>query len=249
MPSRNASSLLPVLLLGVAGVFLLNQHRPTTEHEEAAAPTNQSVFTPKVSGASTEGERALRSFKIPSGFEVSLFAAEPSVINPVTLDVDGRGRVLVVEAYRRAHGGSVDNRHHAYWIDDDLLSETIEDRRALLLKHHPEYPKQWEGISDRVRHLIDDDVDGRADRSLVFADGFDDLLAGTAAGVLRVGDDVFFACIPEIWRLTDSDHDGIAETREAVYTGFGVRIAYRGHDMHGLIQGPEIGRASCRERV
>ena len=43
--------------------------------------------------------------------------------------------------------------------------------------------------------------------------------------------------IPSLIRLEDKNHDGLAETRDVVYTGFGVRVALRGHDMHGLAIG------------
>lgn len=238
-PSRSVPSPVWVLLLAMAGFLLIDQTPQISVHDATGETETIKRFIPPVSPASNQGRLAMKTFRIPKGFEVSLVAAEPDVVNPVVLDVDNRGRILVVEAFRRAHGGIVDNRHHGYWIDDDLMSETVEDRRRLLLKHHPEYAHEWPGISDRVRLLIDDDGDGAVDRSLVYADGFDDLTAGTAAGALRVGKDVYFACIPDIWKLTDSDADGVADQQTKIHTGFGVRVAFRGHDMHGLIMGPD----------
>jgi quinoprotein glucose dehydrogenase len=41
------------------------------------------------------------------------------------------------------------------------------------------------------------------------------------------------------WRLQDTNDDGRAELKEKLLTGFGVRFAYRGHDMHGLRFGPD----------
>jgi quinoprotein glucose dehydrogenase len=39
-------------------------------------------------------------------------------------------------------------------------------------------------------------------------------------------------------RLLDTNDDGVADEREIVAHGFGMHIAYAGHDMHG----PRIGR-------
>ena len=41
--------------------------------------------------------------KVADGFQVELFAAEPMLINPTSIDVDHKGRVWVAEAvnYRR----------------------------------------------------------------------------------------------------------------------------------------------------
>ena len=44
-------------------------------------------------------EEAQKKFKVPPGFEVRLFAAEPDVINPVAMTWDERGRLWVLELY------------------------------------------------------------------------------------------------------------------------------------------------------
>lgn len=44
-------------------------------------------------------EEAVKLFRVPEGFEVRLFAAEPDVANPVAMTWDQRGRLWVVELY------------------------------------------------------------------------------------------------------------------------------------------------------
>src|ERR1700712_500958 len=44
-------------------------------------------------------EESQKHFKVPPGFEVRLFAAEPDVINPVAMSFDEKGRLWVLEAY------------------------------------------------------------------------------------------------------------------------------------------------------
>jgi putative membrane-bound dehydrogenase-like protein len=44
-------------------------------------------------------EESLRRLKVPDGWEVKLFAAEPDIINPVAFTVDERGRLWVVECF------------------------------------------------------------------------------------------------------------------------------------------------------
>ena len=54
-------------------------------------------------GGPLSPEQALAALKVADGFQVELFAAEPMLINPTSIDVDHKGRVWVAEAvnYRR----------------------------------------------------------------------------------------------------------------------------------------------------
>ena len=149
------------------------------------------------------------------------------------------GRVYVAETFRQEYHGVPDNRGHRYWLEDDLRLQTVEERGEMYLKHHPEYAEDYTREHERIRRLVDTNGDGKADQSTVFADGFNDLLDGTGAGVLARGKDVWFTCIPKLWMLSDLDMDGVADHREALHHGYGVRVAFRGHDMHGLIVGPD----------
>ena len=56
--------------------------------DEPAAP-NAPVAAPE----------ALRRMKLPDGFTVSLFAAEPDVVQPIAMTIDHKGRLWVVENY------------------------------------------------------------------------------------------------------------------------------------------------------
>jgi len=50
---------------------------------------------------------------------------------------------------------------------------------------------------------------------------------------------VYATIAPDVWKLRDTNADGVADTREVIATGFGLHIAYAGHDMHGLTVGPD----------
>src|SRR5713101_4399245 len=44
-------------------------------------------------------QESLKRLRVPPGFEVTLFAAEPDIINPIAFTVDERCRLWVVECY------------------------------------------------------------------------------------------------------------------------------------------------------
>ena len=68
----------------------------------------------------------------------------------------------------------------------------------------------------RVRMLVDDDGDGRYERSTVYAEG---LSWPTAITCYNGG--VFVGAAPDIFYIKDHDGDGRADEQRLVYTGFG----------------------------
>src|SRR5579884_3356996 len=44
-------------------------------------------------------EQAARAMVVPDGFKVTLFAAEPQVVQPIAFCLDDRGRLFVAEAF------------------------------------------------------------------------------------------------------------------------------------------------------
>jgi len=196
---------------------------------------------PAISAKSDEPQREAQSFGMPKGFVVDLFASEPDVANPVAFSIDEQGRVFVCESFRQNHGVTDNRNHNATWVDADLAAQSVEDRRDYHLKLLGDKAANYEIEDDRVRLLTDTDGDGHADTATVFADGFNRIIDGTAAGILARHGDVFLACIPGLYRLRDSSGDGrtdaSAAERTVLSSGYGVRVALRGHDLHGLVMG------------
>lgn len=107
--------------------------------------------------------------------------------------------------------------------------------------------------AERVRLLTDKDGDGRYDEGVTFADGFNSSVSGVAAGVLAHGTNVWFTSIPDVWRfglpsptytppepvMVNAPSSKPPVTSAKVASGFGVHIAFGGHDMHGLKLGPD----------
>ena len=194
---------------------------------------------PKIADASEEGEQNLQAFRIAPGLVGSLFAAEPLVANPVSFFVDSQARLFVCESFRQNQGVTDNRGHDQAWLDDDLAAQTVEDRRAYHQKHLGDNAGSYMEQDDRIRLLLDTNGDGRADTATVFADHFNDLVDGTGAGVMEWNGNVYYTCIPKLWMLRDDNHDGVADIRQWLHTGYGVRVAFRGHDMHGLQIGPD----------
>lgn len=197
------------------------------------------AYEPEVAEASNEPKLALEQITYPEEFEATVVAAEPDVANVVAFTITDDGVLYAAETFRQSLGVE-DNRSHMDWLEDDLAAQSVEDRIAYMKKFFPnDYQEKFGLHHDRIRRLVDTDGDGVYDEANVFVTGFNDIEDGTGAGLLKVGDDLFYTCIPDLYRVKDEDGDGVADLTESVARGFGVRFAFRGHDMHGLVRGPD----------
>ena len=174
---------------------------------------------------------------------VERFADAPMVKNITAICFDEKGALYVAETYRFRHGIE-DNRDHRYWLMDDVKSETVADRRAMYDKWIGSFPSPayfTENI-DRVLRLRDTNGDGKADESVVFAEGFNDAVDGPLIGLIAGtpgSGKIYATCIPHLWELTDADGDGKAEAKVSLQEGFGPHVSLSGHDLHGLAWGPD----------
>lgn len=181
---------------------------------------------------------------LADGLERSLVAREPLVINPVDVSVDVDGSIYTVETTRRKTG-DLDIRDFRQWIPESLSHTSVEDRLEFYrrtLAPGGEFPKPFSDLTvhtEKVHRLTDRSGDGTIDHSAVFAEGFNTPVTGVAAGVMAWRGDVYATIVPDLWKLRDTTGDGVADRREALLTGFGIHIAYAGHDMHGVKLGPD----------
>jgi quinoprotein glucose dehydrogenase len=195
-------------------------------------------YTPDVKPASKEWEASAKRIRVPKGMKLDLWAAEPLLANPVVFCIDDKNRFFVAETFR-LHAGVPDIRGIMSWLDDDLACRTVEDRVAMMKRRMGKKFADTGVHQDRVRLVEDTQGTGKADKSTVFADGFGKPESGLGAGVLARGKDVYYTCIPDLWKLTDTKGTGKADKRVNLATGFGIHIGFIGHDLHGLVMGPD----------
>jgi quinoprotein glucose dehydrogenase len=190
---------------------------------------------PQTAAPNPEAEQAARAARVEKGLHVEVWAAEPLLANPVAIAFDEKGRCFVVET-TRFNNGVPDTRNFMHWLDEDIAARSVADRLAMYRKHNY---KGFEKYDDQLRLVWDGSGGGKADRSTVFSNGYNRPEDGLAAGVLARKGDVYFTCIPDLYRLRDTTGDGRADVKESLSTGYGVRVQFVGHDLHGLRMGPD----------
>lgn len=92
--------------------------------------------------------------------------------------------------------------------------------------------KQLEEKPHRIVRLEDTDGDGRFDRGTVFADRM-----MFPEGTMWCDGSLYVAAPPSIWKLTDTDDDGIADRREEWFNG--QTLTGCANDLHGPYLGPD----------
>ncbi|MGV3659213.1 MAG: PVC-type heme-binding CxxCH protein [Prosthecobacter sp.] len=194
---------------------------------------------------------------VKSPLELHRWSGDINVPDPVAVTVDPQGRVYVSATTRRK-AADLDIREHTMWIPDDVSLTSVEEKEAFLKRelapgrlrlprgglkdHNKDGSIDWKDLtvhSERIYQLRDTDNDGTADKMTVFAEGFDSVVTGIAAGILYHDGWVYVTVAPDLVRLRDTNDDGVADEREIVAHGFGMHIAYAGHDMHGPRIGPD----------
>ncbi|MFC7337111.1 HEAT repeat domain-containing protein [Haloferula chungangensis] len=224
--------------------------RPTTLFSLLVLTSHGAPRDPNADGAGGDplpevgglvASKSLPGATIPQGVRLRVAADHEAqkVASPTALTFDEQGALYLTETHRFRFGVD-DNRGRLYWLMDDFASQTVEDRAKMYEKWREKAPlEQMIERSEIVRKLSGQGTDGRFEKSEVFADGFNDQLDGTAAGVFAYEGTVFLANIPKLYALRDNDGDGKAESREVIEEGFGVRVSFSGHDMNGFALGPD----------
>lgn len=193
----------------------------------------------------------------PSGLRYTKWTPDFQVPDPVAISFDPQGRAYVTRTMRRK-ANDLDIRDNIDWIPDDLRSSSPDDKIAFYKeKFTPENSAANEHrvgdynedgvhdledlrmLSERVYRIEDTDGDGLADSMKVYAEDLNHLIGGVAGGVLWYDDQVYVSPVPELVAFRDVDGDGAADEKNVLVYGFGVHLAYAGHDMHGLFLGPD----------
>ena len=236
---------LPLLLSTVIAFSADEVDTPTT-------PKKNDDRTPKANAAKDTAENAMKNFAVAPGLRVDVWAEEPLLENPIAFSFDAQGRAFVAVTQRR-RTSVPDVRKYESWQIENLSLRTVEERIAFLKAKMPESPaknpkkpaedinkdgqvdwRDWTVESEEIRIVEDSTGSGRADKSRVLAGGFNSLETGLGAGVLAMPDGgAVYTCVPDLWRIAP---DG---TKTKLATGFGVHVAFGGHDMHGVKMGPD----------
>jgi len=227
--------------------------------EEQALPVTIEVKTLLAEDAMTIAEKINREVtaKVADGLDLSIWASDSLLADPIALRIDQQGRVYISRTNRQKDS-EFDIRGHRDWMTASISLQTVEDRRKFIREtFSPERSEEnstwfpdlnkdsivdWKDLTvqkEEIFRLEDKDGDGLADHSQLYIRDFNEEITDCAGAVLPFNGDVYVGVGPDMWRLSDKNDDGVADEKESIAHGFNVHIGFGAHGMSGLTVGPD----------
>lgn len=231
--------------------------------ETVSSPAPVDVKTEIMAMSDEEVTKAAESlaqqlnFVATEGLDVSLWAPEKLLGDPVAISVDNQGRIWAAVT-NRSGNSEFDIRGVPQWEMASMTFESVEDRRAFLRTElAPEKSADNTFIPDRnkdgshdwrdlmmqeqVMLLQDTTGNGQANTAEVFLRDFGDEITDVLGGIYyhNQRDELYLAVGPDAWRVKDTTGDNIADTKVSLAHGFNVHIGFGGHGMSGMTLGPD----------
>ena len=211
---------------------------------------------PEVADSLARATRASVSPTVMEGFQLSLWAPEQLIADPIGVSIDSLGRMYVTRT-TRTNRSELEIRRHTDWMIESMTWRDVEDRRRFymttlapersaqnqwLADYNNDGSRDWRDLTvqkESLYRLQDTNGDGIADQSEVIVEEFNDVITDVAHDVRVFNNDVYLAVAPDLWRLRDMDGDGRIDSKEQIATGFDVHTGFGGHGLSGVIIGPD----------
>ncbi len=186
----------------------------------------------------------VKSAKLPPGFELSVFASEPNVQNPIAITTDERGRLWVAENYSWAGGGAGGfdgNQRDRIVVLEDQDGDGKHDKRTVFWDDARKLTSievgnggVWAICLPNLLFFPDQNRDDIPDGPpVVMLDGFDEGVVGhTPANGLKWGPDGWLYARHGIQATSNIGKPGASDSqRIKINTG-----VWRYHPMHGTVE-------------
>lgn len=162
--------------------------------------------------------------------KLDLWAVDSLVADPISLQIDDFGNAIYSKTNRRKIS-EFDIRSHQDWEIASIGFKNVADRKAFIREElSPENSEKNEWLPDingdgshdwkdltiekeNVFEVKDTDGDGKADQSLLIASDFNEETSDVAGAVLKYDDALFVGVAPDLWRMTDTNGDGLMDKK------------------------------------
>ncbi len=244
-------------LMPFLALFLFYYCASKPETTAEARYPDRSIEIDPAAAATLAGKiRAEGNIQVEDGLELSLWASDSLVTDPIAISVAPDGKIFYTSATRQENS-EFDIRGHRDWMTASIAFQSVEDRQAFLRKTFSEDSEQstrflkdlnedgvrdWRDLTvekEQVWFVEDRSGDGVADRAKLYLEDFGDEMTDVANGVEYHDGEVYISVGPDLWKTKDTDGDGRADETTSLSHGWIVHIGFSGHGMSGVTVGPQ----------
>ena len=247
---------MPRISLAVLALLSLAYCAQQPEATEPRYPDRTIELQPTAAADLAQKIRTESSAQVADDLELSLWASDSLVTDPIAISVAPDGKIYYTSAHRMENS-EFDIRGHRDWMTASLSFQTVEDRQEFLHRTFEEGSEQSErflkdrnndGVRDwrdltvekeQVWFVEDQSDDGVADHAKLYLEDFNEEMTDVANGVEFHDGEVYISIGPDLWRTKDTDADGRADETESISHGWIVHVGFSGHGMSGVTVGPQ----------
>lgn len=193
---------------------------------------------------------------LKEGLKLDVWAVDSLIFDPISIHITDDGSLYYTRTNRQKNS-EFDIRGHQDWEIRSISLQNIEDKRKFL--HEELSPERseinswledlngdgshdWRDMTvekEQIFRVDDTDQDGYADQYQMIVEGFNDEVTDVAGAVMKGEDALFVGVGPDMWRMMDTNGDGIMDEKESISHGYGIHIGFGAHGMSGLEMGPD----------
>lgn len=193
---------------------------------------------------------------LKEGLKLDVWAVDSLIFDPISIHITDDGSLYYTRTNRQKNS-EFDIRGHQDWEIRSISLQNIEDKRKFL--HEELSPERseinswledlngdgshdWRDMTvekEQIFRVDDTDQDGYADQYQMIVEDFNDEVTDVAGAVMKGEDALFVGVGPDMWRMMDTNGDGIMDEKESISHGYGIHIGFGAHGMSGLEMGPD----------
>jgi len=250
MKNRSQLFIISVICLSLIGIWAC------TSETAPRYPKKVITFADEKANELASKIRSEVNVEVAEGVELSLWASDSLVNDPVAISVDEKGQIYYAQGSRLSNS-EFDIRGHQDWMTASISFQSVEDRRAFIRKTfepdseasqtylkdlNEDGVRDWKDLTvekEQIWVVSDQSGDGLADQSQLYIEDYHEEISDLANGVEYADGEVYISIGPDLWRTKDVDGDGIADESTSISHGYAVHIGFGAHGMSGVTKGPD----------
>jgi putative heme-binding domain-containing protein len=242
---------LKTLSVSLIGSFILFACQKNEPVDLRIKSLSKEEIQSQVAAAKTQVSPNLKE-----GLKLDVWAVDSLIFDPISIHITDDGSLYYTRTNRQKNS-EFDIRGHQDWEIRSISFQNIDDKRKFLHEElspgrseinswledlNGDGSHDWRDMTvekEQIFRVDDTDQDGYADQYQMIVEDFNDEVTDVAGAVMKGDDAIFVGVGPDMWRMMDTNGDGIMDEKESISHGYAIHIGFGAHGMSGLEMGPD----------